>query len=461
MIPVLGAMVIALLIAAGFGALGDDLLGKRSADLRSWNESFLAGAGVCAALLVPLSMVAGRHALNGILALLGVAMVAAIVRRWRTRSERIGPAHREPALRDPVAVALSALLAIVALSFATLNFRYSYLWDGFQIWASKAQILYHQGRLGPEWYPGSETRPLALKYPPLVPLYEALLCAVRGEFDFDVLKPVFLVFYLSMLASTFAATRSILSIRWALAAALVVALLPALSTGTPAGGYADMPQAAMVAGAMAAGLRETPEVSGWRNPLPWLIGAMTTVKAEGTLLALCACAAIAGLWMLESPRRFLARCRRHAAGAGVLLAFLGLRWGYLRWANVHDLTYGPLDAAHFAQAWARIPEAAALCWRELVDPRDWALLWPAFFLAAGALIVRGPTRERCLAVTTLAALAAYSSIFLFSNWTLDMHVPNAYPRLLAHLAPAAAVTVFLGYARLRAGSDSPADATTA
>jgi hypothetical protein len=449
MMPVLVATALSLVIAAGFAALGEVVLWRRSRDLFSWNESFLVGAGVSAAALFPLSLISGRYALAQILGALGLALAIVVIRHWRARG-RIDPNSRRDRriIRDPAALGLLTLLSIVTLSFAALNFRYPYLWDGFQIWASKAQILYHQGRLTPEWYPGTTVRPLSLSYPPLVPLDEALLGVLRGGFDFDSLKPIFLVFYVSMLLSTFAAVRSRLSTRSALSATLLLALVPVVSTGTSAGGYADMPVAAFVAGAMAAGLR-TPVEGGRRDPLPWLIGSLTTVKSEGLLLALSACIAMAAIGCVEKPRRLPERFRGNAAGLVTLSAFIGLRWGYLRWIHLHDLTYGPLDSSHFKQAWSRILPAASLCGRELLDPQHWALLWPAFFLTAALQIVRGSTRERALALSTVVALAVYSGIFLFSNWGLEDHIPNAFPRLLVQLAPAAILTVVFGYARLR------------
>ena len=39
--------------------------------------------------------------------------------------------------------------------------------------------------------------------------------------------------------------------------------------------------------------------------------------------------------------------------------------------------------------------------------------------------------------------------FLFTTWPLELHVEQAYFRLLAQLAPAAVVAVVLGYARAR------------
>jgi hypothetical protein len=446
-------VVITLLLAASFAALGESVLGKRSETFLSWNESFLVGAGTSAALLFPLSAVFGNRALHAALGLLMIALFLTVVRRLRGSVSTKGSAGPGPgpvrANRDPVAIALLLAIAFICLLFTVLNFRYAYLWDGFQIWASKAQLLYDHGRLGPEWYPGSDAKPIAPNYPALVPFYEALLCVLRRGFDFDVLKPVFVVFYVSMLLSTFGAARARLSERLALAATLLLALLPMVSTSLSAGGYADMPQGAFVAGVAAGGLAARKEGPGWRQPLPWLIGSLTTVKSEGTLLAEIACLAIALLWWGREPRQFLERCKREAGALAVIAAFFGLRFGYLRWVSIPDLVYGPVDAPHLARALSLLRVDAVLCSQELFDLRNWALLWPAFFVAALLLFWRGEPSERCLALGTAAGVAAYSAIFLFSNMPPEIHIPNAYSRLLAQLAPAASLTVLLGYERAR------------
>jgi hypothetical protein len=340
------------------------------------------------------------------------------------------------------------MVAVVAVCFIVLSLRSTLVSDGFLTWASKAQLLYYRGGLGREWFPGFDWESRVLPYPPMVPLYEALLCCVRGSFDVDALEPVFVIFYLSMLISTYSAARSTVSRPRALSATLLLALLPAVFTGVALGGYADMPQAACVAGVVAAGLRDRPERNGWRSPLAWLIGSLTMIKAEGTLLAGIACLSIAFWWCFARPHRFLSRVLAEWRGAAVIGGFLAVRWSYVRWLNVpSDGTYGPLDHAHLTRALGLLGPVARLCLNMLGNPLDWALLWSAFLLAFLTLLALGSLKERCLAAATAGAIVAYSAIFLFTNWPVEVHIPNAYDRLLIHLAPAAAVSAVLAYAR--------------
>jgi hypothetical protein len=425
-------------LAAGFAAVGEAVLGRVSRTLAAANESMLVGMGLCATALFPLTLLRPHGALMAVAVLMAAAVVWAVGRRLRSPRRNADTPRSFP---DPISVGILVAVGVVALAFATLNFQYQYLWDGFLIWATKAQMLSHTGGLTREWFLNDYYDLRHLVYPSLVSLYEALLSLLRGGFDFDKLKPVFLVFYGSLLVGTFSAARAVLSARLAAVATLLVCLVPALSTQFAAGAYADMPQAALVAGVVAAGM------AGEKKSFPWLIGALTTVKSEGTLLGILACVGVLVFWLLESPRRILRRALDERRGIGIVAAFLVLRVAYVRWVGAPEFVYsGALGAAA-----ARLPRAARLCLLQLLDPRQWGLFWPAFLAAALIIVARGRNRDKALAVSTAGGLAVAVVPFLFTTWPMDLQIEQAYFRLAAQLAPAAAVVLVLGYARFADG----------
>ena len=428
--------ILTVLLAFGFACVGEVALGRRTGrDVCGWNESFLVGIGACAAALFPLSLLWPSGALR--LTLLGMA--GAVILRLTRRPPRAPlQAGRTTGPRDPLVLAGVVLIALAAASFLALNFRYNYLWDGFQVWGARASILFHEGGMTRWWFPEDAYDQRLLTYPQLVPMFEALVGVLRGGFEFDVLKPVFPWFFVSLLLSTYSAARSATGARGAVAATLLVAFLPPLSTSYAAGAYADMPQAALVAGAVAATLRRS-------RAAPWLIGAVTTVKSEGTILASVGVAAVLFGWLLSDGRRFGSRLAAHARDAAIVAAFFAIRIGYLRWLGVRDVAYVPFDSAHIAEAVHRIRVVGWFCARALLRPSDWGLFWPAFFVAAAVVLVRGDSRERSLALFTAAAVAAAAIPFLFTTWDITLHIAQAYFRLLAQIAPAAAVVIVLGY----------------
>jgi hypothetical protein len=423
--------LLAAAVALGFAAAGEAVLGRRSRSVAEANAALVAGMGASAAALFPLTLVAPRLALDAVLLLLAAAVILAA---WRRRRGKEPPRARP--VRTPAALAPLLLAVLAGIAFAALDLRYNLLWDGFAIWTSKAQRLFVQGGLERGWYAGETYDTRLAAYPGLVPLYEALVARLLGRFDFDAFKPIFVIFQVSMAVSVFTAVRARASARLASWAAVLVLFVPALSTRWAAGAYADLPLAAVVAAATAEGLR------GDANALPWLIGALTTVKPEGTVLAgLAALAIAAAAW--PSLRAGFAR-RAAVRFVVVLAAFAAARVGYQRWTHVRDDVY---VFQSVGIALERVPEVARLCLRELFDPRAWGLLWPAFLAAGVVLLRRGSPAERALAVSVAAGVAAMAAPFLFTTWPVPLHVEQAYFRLLAQLAPAAVVAIVIGYVR--------------
>ena len=446
--------LVTLLLAAVFGLAGDLVLARRSSSLREWIESFLVGAGVSAAALFPLSLALPGRGLGALASLLAAAAVLSIIQRRRAPKDSSPRLEGRSSLaRDPLALALFSIAAASGIAFLVLNWRYVYLWDGFQIWASKAQVLFYSGDLAPDLIPGDYFNS-KLAYPPLVPMFEALLSMLRGGFDFDALKPPFALFYLAMAIGTYHAARPSAGRTGALAATALLCLLPAVSTGTAAGGYADLSLAAYVAAVAAAFLGDGARKD---RALPWLIACLTTVKSEGAILAVAFCAVA-----LVEP---LVRHRRPTFRAGITFAaptavFLFLRISYVRWIGAGDTTYAPINTWSLGRAFGRIPDVLRLAAQALLDWKTWGLFWAVFLLAAIALLVtRSGPGARTAAAATLAGLAAYTAVFLFTNWPVRLQVEQAYPRLLQQLAPAAAVVIVLAYAKLReAASAAPAAA---
>ncbi len=440
-----GGLLAVVILTAGFASAGELLLGRRSRSLAAWNESFLAGMAIAAAALFPLSLLLPRAALSVELGFLGVCLVVAAV---RSASARAAAARHRRSRPDAVFLALLAAVLAAVACFVALDFRYNLFWDGLLIWSSKAQVLFHEGALGRSWYSDDAYELRHLTYPPLVPMFEALFSQLRGGFDFDAVKPVFIPFYVSLPISAYAAARAAASRRVAIAAALMLAVVPPLATSHSAGGYADMPQAAFVAGAVAAAFRRSED----RKALPWILGGMTTVKAEGTILAALAATAALAVWGFDREERPPAR--RRWTPAFIVAAFLAVRVGYLRWLHVVDVSYAPLDAAHLREAFARIPLVLRICLVKTLSPRRWGLLWPAFGAAGTVLLLRGTVREKALALATAAAALAFMLPFLLTNWSVELQIDQAYPRLLEQLAPAAVSVVVFGY--VRAMGETPA-----
>jgi len=451
----------ALLAAGGMASLAEIALRRRSKDVSGWNESFLIGAGICAAALFPLSLIAPRAALDVVA--FSLLLAALLIPIRFARAFRARAAGSEEGRAPGRGVVISAFIVVAVGVFGILDLRTAFAWDGFQIWATKAFLLFKDGALRPEMWPGSvyEGRSgRTVSYPPLVPLFEALTARIEGRFEFLDLKPVFALFFASMLISVAKAARAIAaSIPGRLALVAMVTSLPVFTIRPMLGGNADLAVAAAVAGLAAAGLGRESRDGRWNSPVPWLLGTLLNTKSEGLILFLLA-GAIAGALTLTDRRR-----RRDALGLGGILVaglFLADRVLSLRWTSIPDHTIEPIGAASLARAFRRIPEVARLCGAELVRVRQWGFFWPAFAVSTVIVVGFAPRRHKALALAAFLGLLTYSALFLLTNWPVPLHIAQAYRRLLAQLAPAAAITLFAGYrtARMRTGSKpDPGDPT--
>lgn len=446
---ILPAALSALLLAYCFSATGDLLLNRRSVNWLAWNQSFLAGLSLTATLFFPVSLLLRRHALLfSLIALLamGAFQMRGLIGALRQRSGREGSSAPPLEWQDWIWL---SILAWCFLLFTVQNFRMSYAWDGYQIWATKALVIFQEGALGSKWIgPGEHAR--LLEYPAIVPLYEALVVKLLGRFEWNLLKPVFPFFYLSMLTSTYQAATGLMPRRVALGAVALLASLPAVSTRFNVGGYADMPQAALVAGLAAALLSGgTATAGGARSPIPWLIGGVILVKNEGLILSAVVCATILAYWVLAPGQGLVAELRRHRQALLVVLVCFLLRLALLRWLNYHDQTYGPLDAPHLLLAYQNLLTVPKLCLQQALQVVEWGVFWVAFLASALLLALTGRATERALVAAASTAILLYVSIFYFTNWELALHIEQAFNRLMVQVAPLAAVAIGAAYWRIR------------
>lgn len=435
-----GASVVALLLAYAFGCTGDLVIRRRSATLQQWNESFLAGLTVCAGLLFPLTLATPGHALSAIVTLL----IGASIWRLRRTEWKASGIRFERDLgwikRNKLAAVFLTLIIGNACVFALVNFRFPYVWDGYHIWATRAQFIYVNGGLTQDYVnPHSTER--VLTYPYMVPMWEAALAKLRGTFDADEFKPIFLIFLISLFVSMYNAAKAYGSRTAALGTVAVLALIPACILGPNAGGYVDMPQAALLTAFLAAAIASRQDPAR-RFPAAILLCGITLVKSEGTLLFAVALVVIGTYWLVERRRVSIrSRLLENAAGLAPIAIAIIERYAYVVWTTAHDAVYGPIDRMHLIAGVARLGLVLSLASKYALNFHNWAVFWPVFLFAAAVVLIWGSTLIRLVTAGTVAALAAYTAIFLFTNWDVRVHIEQAYDRLLSHVAPAAALSM--------------------
>jgi hypothetical protein len=442
---------IAVAVAFLFAVSGNAILGRRAAGIGEWNEAFLVGAGTASALLFPASLLFGPRALTATLIAL-LAGAAASLRLPARATPRAVPGSS--GRWSAWTIAFLALAAATGILFTILDLRLGYRWDGLAIWAGKGQMLHHDGTLFGTVPPAGYFRNKR-RYPALVPLFEALVARIRGTWDFDALKPIFPLFFLSLLVGTARAARAFGSPAVAMGAAALAGLLPANSAGWNLGGYADLPEAAFVAVAAGACLRQSRETLSWRSPGPWLLGGLLMVKGEGIIPFTVTAGVLLAVVLF---RRTAFRPARAWSAVVPPMLFLACRIGYLYRLDIPRPMRISLSSQPFAVIGERTGLVATNTVRWLFAPELWGVLWPAFFAAAAILLARGGGRERALAAITLLCVVGYATPFLVTPWPIPLHVEQAYPRLMEQAAPLAIIALAAAYARAREWADASAGA---
>jgi hypothetical protein len=283
------------------------------------------------------------------------------------------------------------------------------------------------------------------------------LCLTRGEFEWNSLKPVFVLFYVALLLSTYHAARCLVPSGFAFAATALTALLPAVATRLNVGGYADMPQGCFVIATVGALLSKSiSHRRGFDHPAPWLLCGTVLVKGEGSIVLTVVCLIVVIAWILRGRTAFLSQCRAYKYGLAIVTIGIAARGLSIWWVSAFDPTYGPIDRAHFLQAferWRTVPEE---CLKVMRDFSEWGWFWPAFFLCLSITLLRGPHLERLVAVGAALLIGAYSFVFYWTNWDLKVHIIQAYGRLLSQVAPVASIVIVAALVRL-AGIGRPND----
>ena len=431
----LSDVVLALLLAMGTEGIGELLLRRRSVTLRQCNEAFLTGLSALGIIVFPLTLIASRSTLRILTAfVLTSAAVTLIVKsiglvRWLR-----GIPPRQSALSSASVVWLF-VVALLVLHFAIQDLFSGYVWDGFQIWATKAMILYYSGGLTDAFLvPGEYNR--LIDYPPILPLQHALLASLRGGFSWAALKANYVILFLSLLLSLFTLARQWMTRQFAFLSVALTAALPVLASHEAAGGYADMPQAAVFTGAVLAALTE-----GGSRAFPWLVGGTIMMKSEGSILATTLVAFVVIAAAVREGRAFGRWLVAHAGAAAIIAGSYLCRHWYLVWIQSQDVMYGPIDLRHLRRAWHLGLRVPANCLLDMLRYGEWGLLWPAFFVAA-VFAWRAGRVQQVVLVGTCAIIVQYAAIFYFSNWhDVHLHIEQAYPRLLSQIAPIAVVLV--------------------
>lgn len=386
-----------LMLAVGLGAL--PLLGAA----RSWRElasrsglAYLCGIAIVGVLSAHLAII---RVTSGwiLLAVLAALFVAAGA--WRLRRTEL-PRWRRPRLRwVPIAgsVALAAVIAEYARAFAVAPLdRY----DAWAIWTLKGHALYAFGWADPVVFASDAYRFSHLEYPLLLPSLEAIDFRAMGAFDTRLVHLQFLLVPVAALGALATVLRDRVPEILFWASLLAVVLAPSVFEQLLSA-YADLPLALFFALGAAAAARWLVTNERWALAVATLFFAATLLtKNEGALFVLAAFLGLA----LAARRRWRALAVVAAVQVAALLpwhiftAIYGLKGTDFRLTD-------SFDVGHVASRLDVGPVAFGTLGGQMIDPRQWGLLFILFAVAVAAAFLVG-----------LRALPLYSAVLAAVSW---------------------------------------------
>jgi hypothetical protein len=442
-------MLTLLWIALAFGLLL--LVGHRLVAVLTprtplfWHERWSAawmlgcGGGACAwFVLSPLYAWAPAIAvLTCLMTAVGLSGAAGWVSQRRSTDPSAAPL-------DAIDVGLGVVLVVQTAALFMAAWHTTLGWDGIFNFEMKARLAFEHMPSGqlPRGYFADASRTWSHPhYPLLLPFTEYWLYSWLGRIDQSIAKLIFPLFYLSLAGIFAGGVRRVAGRRVSMIAVIALGFLPPLTLiSGAASGYADVPLAAGLAGAVmftSIGLS-----SGNRDGIflgAALSAAVVWTKSEGLMLAVAV--AVAGLAV--------------GRGRAVVLLWLPLA-AALPWIIFQQM-YGQMAGGDFQQMTptviiqnaglilGKLPMILMMFAREVVRPGHWALIWPVFFCLAASMVLtlrRANGADKFLASAIFIPLGIYPIVYAFSAWPdVRDHVGSSLSRVMVPLAPLALVFI--------------------
>ena len=419
-----------------------------------WHERWSAawmlgcGGGACAwFVLSPLyDWVPAIAVLTCLMTVVGLSGAAG----WMSQRQRTDAAG-EPAGALDIALAVVLVTQTAALFMAAWHTTLG--WDGIFNFEMKARLAFEHMPSGqlPRGYFADASRAWSHPhYPLLLPFTEYWLYSWLGRIDQSVAKLIFPLFYLSLAGIFAGGVRRVAGRRVSMVGVIALGFLPPLTLiSGAASGYADVPLAAGLAGAVLFTLIGLS--SGNRDAIflgAALSAAVVWTKSEGLMLA----AAVAAAGLVVDRRRAIVLLWLPLTAAVPWIIFQQM-YGQTAGGDFQQMT-PMLIIQNAGQIAGKLPTILTMFARELVRPGHWALIWPIFFCLAASMVMalqRSNGADKFLACAIVLPLSIYPVVYAFSAWPdVRDHIGSSLSRVMVPLAPLALVFIIR---RLKTGRE--------
>lgn len=446
----------------------------RAKPIRGAALSFALGLGLGFGLLAEICMVSlaltKRIDFKFVYAALVVAMIAIVYEKRRFEFSRLFAcinlrkimqktgASERPAPEKIIMGVGKSFVAIVALVVAfNLLARPMYQFDARAIWGLKAKVLFQERTIFSESVENISRNHPHPRYPLLIPLSSAWIFYNIGEADDRVVRLVFLVFFIGLIAAAFRLQQEHtgdVAAFLSLSAFLFVPYIYGSKSGGASSGHADITLSFYITASALA-------IMLWmkqRNAVFVIVGALfaacaALTKNEGLVYAMILFLTAAVFTIASKEDRKADRSKKSLAdewfkvrqwklfglAAYVLVGIVALiPWllvradlpkfldeDYLRYLNVRDIVAGA----------ARLPTIMKIFCAELLNTKNWGLIWVLIAASACAAWWKGNKESRFVSVVMALQIAAYLVVFVITPYDVAGQMIVSVPRLLLHVLP--------------------------
>ena len=410
--------------------------------------AFALGEAAIVLWMILLSLAGLRFSVAAILPLAVVAILARLRERNRMLEADAAPGDPGPRLL-PVPVAAILLAAAAGVVFLGSFQEPIAEVDAIAHWAMHAKVFAHDRTALPVFLTAGGVGDGVSHWPPLLPLAQTWSHLAMGAYDPRLIKGIFPLFYLAILALLAGALRRHLPRGPVLAGVVLWATLPALVVPFPAGSiasaYADAPLSLYLAATAAALLAWVLDRSNRSLVLAGILaGAALWLKREGLVFA---GVAVAGVWIrllfFGGRRRGARALASGALFSMIVIASIALQALY-KSRFPGPFTGDPIDLGALLSAGGlrRIAESAGYLIREGLHPGRWGFLWIGFVLLVFARIRRIADPPVALLLFLLAGqLAAALAGMAVSEFAIERIARLDMRRVLIQVAPLAAMAI--------------------
>jgi hypothetical protein len=324
-------------------------------------------------------------------------------------------------------------------------------YDSIAIYALKAKIFYLNKMIPPDFFKNFGSLVPHIEYPLLIPLAEAQFYTFLGSLDDLLVKMIFPLYYVALLAISYSVSKRFLNRRAALFFTFLLATIPQV-TDFATNGYADMPFAFYCSVSFFYLYLWLKDKRGAVLCLSLIFSlfAMWT-KAEGLLFAVINAVVVIACMVKERDVRFL----------GVIYAVISLSaviayvllWRAMGLAVNDDFTGTQISmASKIITGFKRIPAILYEYQIQFFGPKKWNMIWILFI--TGFILGFKRIFSKDIFPVTLAVIlvfAGYSVVYMLSQAPqgFGWHLSTSGSRLFIHFVPIVVLWLVLMFKELK------------